>query len=266
MNNNTIEELREIEITSISVNRFQPRHNFSTEDLEELAASIKEVGIIHPPLVRPLPHSNRYELISGERRFRAAQLAKLTKIPVIIRYGDDSLSAHAALIENIQRVDLNPIEIAKALKNLATQFDLKQEELALRLGKKRSTIANYLRMMQLPQSIQDSVSDGSISMGHAKAILSLEKANQQLHLHSRILREALNVRDAEKAAKLLQNAKNPQLKSAKRDVHLEDLSNKIQQKLGTKVSIQGKGVKGRIQIDYFNLDDLDRILAILKVE
>lgn len=257
------DELREIEIAAINLNPFQPRSHFSTEEIEELAASIAVVGLIQPPIVRPLA-KNRYELISGERRLRAAQHAGLKKIPAIIRYYSDSHSAHAALIENIQRVDLNPIEISKSLQLLAKQFNLRQEELAQRLGKKRSTVANYLRLLNLPIAIQDSVSNGSISMGHAKAILSIESEEQQLQLHVKILREELTVREAEKAALKLNKFTAPAVK--KRDIFLEQLSDRMRERLGTQVSILGQGTRGRITIDYYNLDDLDRILSILKIE
>lgn len=261
------DELLEIEIDLISVNPFQPRRHFAREELQELAASISAVGIIHPPTVRPLGKSRGYELISGERRLRAAQLAKLTKIPVIIRHSSSSDSAHAALIENIQRVDLNPIEIARALHNLAEEFDLGQEELAQRLGKKRSTVANYLRMLHLPEVIQNSVSEGMISMGHAKALLSLDLLEHQILLHNRIVRDGLSVRETEAAAKsisLQKGIKHPL--PASRNIHLDHLTNQLQEKLGTRVFIRGKGSQGRIHIDYYTLDDLDRILSFLKVE
>lgn len=258
-------EVKEIEIERISVNPFQPRRHFSLEELEELAASIRAVGLIHPPLVRPLDE-NHYELVSGERRFRAAQLAGLIKVPVIIRQSSHSLSAQAALIENIQRVDLNPIEIAKALRLLIEEFQFSQEELALRIGKKRSTVSNYMRLLSLPKNIQDSLSKNLISMGHAKAVLSLEGFEKQNLLHELILRDDLTVREAEEAAlRIAEKAKKKMLTYVNRDFFLEQLAEKVQQKLGTKVAIQGKGKKGRISIDYYNLDDLDRLLALFGV-
>lgn len=257
------EEIREIELDKIVVNPHQPRRIFSAEELEELAASIKAVGLIHPPVVRP-KEGEEYEIISGERRFRACQLLKLVKIPVIIRRSTPLLSAQAALIENIQRVDLNPIEIALALRNLLNQFAINQDELAHRVGKKRSTVANYLRLLSLPKNIQDSVSKGLMTMGHAKAILSLEGFEKQNLLHELILRDNLTVREAEEAAfRIAEKAKRQTLVYATRDFHLEQLAEKMQQKLGTKVSIQGKGRRGRIFINYYSLDDLDRLLEIL---
>lgn len=261
------EEVCEVAVEKIKVNPFQPRGHFSQDELEELAASIQAVGLIHPPVVRPLPGTDAYELISGERRLRASQIAGLAKIPVLIRQTTHSLSAQAALIENIQRVDLNPLEIAKALRTLSEQFGLNQEELGHRVGKKRSTVANYLRLLTLPKSIQESISEASITMGHAKAILSMEGFEKQMLLHELILRDGLTVRQAEEAAqRLSEKAKKQSLAYETRDFYLEQLAEKIQHKLGTKVSIQGKGKRGRISIDYYNLDDLDRLLELLGVE
>lgn len=229
--------------------------------------SIKAVGLLHPPLVRPLPDSEEYELISGERRYRAAQLAGLAVIPVFIRRATCSLSAQAALIENIQRVDLNPLEIAKALKRLMLEFDFNQDRLAQRVGKKRSTIANYLRLLSLPASIQDSILKEKITMGHAKAILALEEEDKQQLLHDLIIRDQLNVREAEQAAaRIGEKAKKQQLTYVARDFYLEQLAEKLQHRLGTKVCIQGKGKKGRISIDYYSLDDLDRLLQLFGLQ
>lgn len=263
---NFTEELSEVEINKIRVNPFQPRRNFVQAELEELSNSIRSVGLIHPPVVRVL-EDGFYEIISGERRFRASILAGLNKIKVVVRSSSDVLSAEAALIENIQRVDLNPLEISKALRFLSLEFGLNQDELAKRVGKKRSTVANYLRLLSLPKSIQDSVSIDLISMGHAKAILSLETSDKQNLLHELILRDDLSVREAESTAlRIAEKEKKQKLVYVSRDFYLEQLSEKIQKKLGTKVFIQGKGKKGRIMIDYYNLDDLDRLLSIFGVQ
>ncbi|MDP1880529.1 MAG: ParB/RepB/Spo0J family partition protein [Parachlamydiaceae bacterium] len=260
------DELKEVNLDQIIVNPYQPRREFKTEDLEELAESILSVGIIHPPLVSTPNESGLYELIAGERRFRAAQLANLKTIPVIIRKTNQTLSAHAALIENIQRVDLNPLEVSKALKTLMKDFNLNQDDVALKIGKKRSTIANYLRLLNLPQNLQDSVSKGFISFGHAKAILSLEREEQQLLLHELILRDDMSVRDTEKMAqKIGEKAQKQELIYTTRDFYIEHLERKIREKLGTKVSILAKGKKGRLMIDYYNYDDLHRLLEILGV-
>lgn len=260
------DEMIEVEVEKIFVNPFQPRRDFSQTELEELAESILSVGLIHPPVVRRREDGSTYELISGERRFRAVQLARMQKIPVVVRHSTNSHSAQAALIENIQRVDLNPIEISKALRNLVEKFGFGQEELAKKVGKKRSTIANYLRLLSLPQMIQESVSKGVITMGHAKAILSLEGFEKQCLLHEIIVRDNLTVREAEeKALKLAEKVKRQNLTYVDRNFYLEQLAEKIQEKLGTKTMIQGKGRKGRIMIDYYSLDDLDRLLELLGV-
>lgn len=260
------DEIKEIDIEKITINPFQPRRHFSSTELEELAASIVSVGLIHPPTVRPIENGERFEIISGERRYRASKLAGLTKIPVIVRQVSNTLSAQAALIENIQRVDLNPIEIAKALRSLIEQFDFNQDDLSQRVGKKRSTVANYLRLLSLPKSIQESVSSDLISMGHAKAILSLEGFEKQNLLYEIVLRDGLNVRETEDAAlRISEKAKKKNLVYVTRDFYLEQIAEKIQARLGTKVTIQGKGKRGRISINYYNLDDLDRLLAIFGV-
>lgn len=252
----------EVPLDQIVVNPYQPRRHFAQEELQELAQSIVSVGVIHPPLVRKR-EDGYYELVSGERRFRASQLAGLKSIPVLVRTSSHEISAQAALIENIQRVDLNPIEIAKALRSLVEQFHFHQDELALKLGKKRSTVANYLRLLGLPKNIQDSVSADTITMGHAKAILSLSGFEKQNLLYELILRDDLNVREAEEAAlRISQKAKKKTLAYANRDFYLEQIASRMQEKLGTKVTIQGKGKKGRISIDYYNLDDLDRLIAL----
>ncbi len=262
----TQDELKHLSLSQIRVNPYQPRREFKLEDLEELAQSIRSVGLLHPPLVRPLPHSQFYELIAGERRFRAAQLASLATIPVYVRKTGYSISAQAALIENIQRVDLNSLEIAKALKRLMVEFGLTQDQLAQQIGKKRSTIANYLRLLTLPPSIQDSIAKSCITMGHAKAILALNQEEKQVLLHELILRDDLNVREAEQAAQRIgEKAKKQQLSYVPRDFYLEQLANKMRERLGTQVSIQAKGKKGRISIDYYSFDDLDRLLALLGV-
>jgi ParB family transcriptional regulator, chromosome partitioning protein len=261
------EELRYLRLEQIRVNPQQPRRYFADAELEELAESIKSVGLIQPPVVRPTENPDEFEIVSGERRYRASKAAGLKEIPVVIRMTNPSVSAQMALIENIQRVDLNALEIAKALRSLMEEFRFNQDEVAQRVGKKRSTIANYLRLLSLPKGIQDSLYKGLISMGHAKAILSLEGFEKQLCLHDLILRDSLSVREAEESAqRLSQKAKKKSIIYATRDMHLEQLEEKLQYKLGTKVSIQGKGRRGRISIDYFTLDDLDRLLVLLGIQ
>jgi ParB family chromosome partitioning protein len=257
--------IKEVEIDKIVVNPYQPRDVFSDDALDELAQSIQSVGIIHPPVVRQL--GNTFELISGERRYRAAKLAGLVKIPVVVHEGTRSYSAQATLIENIQRVDLNPLEIAKGLKRLLEEFGFHHEELADRVGKKRATVTNYLRLLSLPKAIQDSLKSGQITMGHAKAILSLDGFDKQLQCFEAIIADDLSCREAESLAqKLALQKMAPPTRILTRDVFLESLQQKLEEKFGTKVLVEGKGKKGTIKIEYFDLDDLDRVLQILGVQ
>lgn len=252
-----------VEISKIKVNPAQPRQLFAKEELEELALSIKSVGLIQPPVVRK--KGNDYELISGERRLRAAKIAGLDEISVIVNSAVSSSSAEAALVENIQRVDLNPVEIAKALKRLLNEFGYSQDELALRVGKPRSTVANYLRLLSLPQAVLESLRGERISMGHAKVILSLSDVEKQQVLHKLIEKNELTVRETELEGKKLD--KQPLKKLARilpqKDCFLHELEEKMQERLGTKVVIQGKGPKGKIEIHYYNLDDLDRVVEVI---
>ncbi len=260
-------ELRFVRLDHIRLNPHQPRRFFDEAELMELAESIKAVGLIHPPLVRQTENPSQFELVAGERRFRASKLAGLTEIPVVVCNTTRFEAAQAALIENIQRVDLNAIEIAKALKRLMEEFHLNQEEVAQHIGKKRSTIANYLRLLTLPQTIQDSLIRGSITMGHAKAILSQEEMENQFELHKLILRDKLNVREAEMLSQKFNfKTKKRSLGSSKKDFYLEELCQRLQYKIGTKVSIRGKGSRGCISFEYFSLDDLDRLLNMLGIQ
>lgn len=254
-----------VPLANIVVSPYQPRKNFNLEELEELAASILSVGLLHPPLVRPLPEKERYELISGERRLRASRLAGLEKIPVYIRTTHPSISAQAALIENIQRSDLNPLDIARSLKRLMLEQGMNQEMLAKQLGKKRSTIANYLRLLQLPEEIQAHVEQTDLTMGHAKAILSLGTIEQQKHLADVILSKDLNVREAEKLAVEWKEKTSKKIQEKECNPHVTDLIQRLQERLGTRVSLSCQGNRGCISIDYYDLDDLDRLLSIFGI-
>ncbi len=257
-------EVKSVLLRDIRPNPHQPRKEFCEEELRELANSIAQVGIIHPPIVQRLTDEPGYVLVAGERRVRAAELAGLTEIPVIIRSEDAIYSAHAALIENVQRVDLNALEVARAMRQLLEQHGYSQEELANFLGKKRSTVANYLRLLALPRDIQASIILGTITMGHAKAILALEEETQQRLLHEIIMREGYSVRQAEKAAqRLAEKQKKGQLVFQNRDFYLEHLARQLEEKLGTQVTITGTNKKGKITIDYYSLDDIDRIITLL---
>ncbi len=256
-------EITEIEAHQISFNPNQPRKQFEREALEELASSIKAVGLIHPPVVRPLPGTpGQYELISGERRLKALMLTGCTKIPVIIKESTSCLSAQAALIENIQRVDLNPLEIAEALKKLISEFGFTQELLSQRVAKSRPSIANHLRLLNLPQEIQESLSKNEITMGHAKALLSLDTPQEQSDLHKLILQNHLSVRQVEELVK----KKPPKIVEKKNpNPHLNDLKKKLEEHLGTSVSLSLNGHKGRLTIDYYSLNDLQRLLDLIGI-
>ncbi len=251
-----------ISLDQVQQNPYQPRKIFHEAELRELALSIQSTGIIHPPTVRPIENSDQYELISGERRVKAAKLAGLTQIPVILSLYNEIQAAQAAVIENIQRVDLNPIELAQALKKLMQEFGLTQEELSKTLGKKRATIANILRLLSLPDMIKKSLLQEFITLGHAKVILSLNEEDKQLLLHELILRDHLNVRETEKTAKKL-SLKSTAYKTSplkNKNIYLEELREDLQRYLGTKVNIYGDDQKGNITIEYHSLDNLTYIL------
>lgn len=257
-----MEELKVIPIDTISINPFQPRRAFESMELEELSLSIKAVGLIHPPTVRET-EGGHYELVSGERRLRASALAGLTQIPVIVKAASVKDSAHAALIENIQRVDLNPMEVAAALKRLMEEFHYTQEELSFKIGKKRSTVANYLRLLTLPRAIQASLREDRMTMGHAKAILSLPNLDQQMILHDWVLRQALSVRAAEEAARVLGERKVRAKPEPQEDLFVKDLEKQLSEKMGTRVTIKESGGKGLLSLHFYSFDDLDRLLERL---
>ncbi len=251
------EKLLHLPLDSLISNRYQPRRQFVSEDIEELARSIQEVGLLHPPLVRFLPASDQYEIIAGERRVMACRLLGYSHIPAIIRDSVDHLeAAKAALVENMQRVDLNPVEIAISIRAMMQEFDLNQEMLAEHIGKKRSTVANYVRLLQLPAKIQESLAQGVISMAHAKIILSCAEKNRWT-LFEEIRTKALTVRQASERAKSLiakQPGKRMQMTG------LKEVQERLQEMFGTKVRIEGSHAKGRVEIHYYGLEDLDRLL------
>lgn len=261
------DELKEIAVEEVRVSPYQPRKEFSSEDLEELAASIREIGLIHPPVVREC-EDGAYELIAGERRLRAVKLLGRAKVQALVRRQGNCLSAKSALIENIQRRDLNPLEIAAALKNLIEISKLTQEELADQVGKKRSTIANYLRLLQLPLEIQKKILDGGLSMGHGKAILSLPNALQKAFA-GEIVERYLTVRQAEKRAKSILERKCDKAKKEGQSVFLFDLKSRLEERFGTKVEVDGSlqsgGQRGKITFEYHSLDDLDRLLEAWEI-
>lgn len=255
-----------IPLNLIHPNSNQPRKKFNEEALKELADSIKEQGIIQPIIVEK--DGDRYNIIAGERRFRAARITGLFEIPAIIRKYTEAEKLEAALIENIQREDLNAVEEAKAYMQLMTTLNLNQEQVARKVGKKRSTIANSLRLLKLPDDMQSAVIENKITAGHARALLSILNPADMRILYSRILNDTLSVREAEQQASVLNDGKreNTSKKPDTQKIADPELSRMEQQfidALGTKVSVKGSVRKGKIEISYFSLDDLERIYDLL---
>ena len=262
-----------VKISLVEPNRNQPRKMFDKDSLDELTKSVKQYGVLQPIIVKKI--SNRYEIVAGERRWRAAQAAGLSEVPVVVRDYDDQKAKEIAIIENIQRTDLNPIEEALAYKSLIEEYNLTQEELSDKVSKNRSTITNSLRLLKLSKNIQQYMIEGRISSGHARALLSLEDEGKRELLALDIMKRNLSVRDTEKAAKALSKKKNVELsdltETSKEDT-VRDLSlfykeyeDSIQGVLGTKVHINQKDKnKGRIEIEYYSQVELDRIMDIFK--
>ncbi len=253
-----------VKITMVEPNRDQPRKNFDKEALEELAASIKEHGLIQPILVQD--RKTYYEIIAGERRWRAARMAGLTEVPVIIRNYTEQEIVEISLIENIQRKDLNPIEEALAYKKLMTSFNLKQEEVAERVSKSRSSITNSMRLLKLSEAVQKMLVNGSISEGHARALLSIEDTRAQDEIAKKIVNDKLSVRDVEKLVKSYgKPVKKKPESSNEYDVFYKDIAENLKNAIGTKVSISGKGDgSGKIEIEFYSNDELDRIVSRIK--
>ena len=246
----------------------QPRKEFDRAALEGLAESIKANGVIQPLVVRPAG-DDEYELIAGERRWRATQIAGLETVPAVVREASDAEVLEMALVENLQREDLNPIEEAQGYGLLIDAFQLTQEEAATRVGKSRAAVANALRLLKLDEDVQTHVRQGRLATGHAKVILGLDNAAQQKLAANRVIRDALSVRDTETLVSSLQNSATPKTKKtagAKADVHITDLENRLKQVLGTQVGLRHRNGKGAITIKYFSDDDLERILGLLGVE
>lgn len=261
----TMGAVNEIKISEIEVNPFQPRSDFDAQSLQELADSIKLQGLIQPITLRRVnPH--RYQLISGERRLRASKLAGLTHIPAYVRTANDQQMLEMALIENIQRENLNAIEVALSFQRMIDECNLKQEELGERVSKNRSTVTNYLRLLKLPPAIQASIRDGQISMGHAKALITIDDSSKQLYLHKQIIRDELSVRKVEELVRALQRppvkkeGKQPEPLSFQVQKIQDDLASKFSTQVKLKVNSQGKG---SIEIPFLSEDDLNRILEML---
>jgi ParB family chromosome partitioning protein len=259
------EEIINIDVTRIIPGEQQPRKVFKDAALQELAASIKERGVLQPVIVSRTGDGT-FRLIAGERRWRAASLAGLKKIPAMIKDVASADSLEIALIENIQREDLNPVETAEAFHRLMRDYDLTQEELSAKVGKERATVANYLRLLKLPEEIKTFVNDNSLSMGHARAILSIEGKANQLEAARRIIHKGLSVRETEALAKKWSVEAKKRPRPKRKDAQIESLEEKLIHHLGTKVRILHKGKRGQIEIEYYSLDELDRLLEILMQE
>ncbi len=251
----------EIEISLIDRNPEQPRKNFDEKALNELSISIKEHGIIQPIIVRK--ENNRYIIIAGERRWRAARLAGLKTVPCLIKEYSNQQVSEIAIIENLQREDLNPIESAKAIKNLMEQYSLTQEQVADKIGKSRSAITNTLRLLTLPDSIINLVETNKLTAGHARALLGLDNVDIQKKIALVAVEKQLSVRDVEN---LVREAEKPQkdTKKIEKSLELKDFESKIKRYLSTKVQIKGNDDKGKIIIDYYTKADLERIYELLK--
>ncbi|MEQ8927918.1 MAG: ParB/RepB/Spo0J family partition protein [Fulvivirga sp.] len=262
---NEIGSISEIRLDEIEVNPFQPRTHFDKEALQELSESIKVQGIIQPITVRRLS-KGKYQLISGERRYQASKLAGLEAIPAYVRTADDQQMLEMALIENIQRENLNAIEIALSYQRLLTECNLKQEELGDRVGKNRTTVTNYLRLLKLPPDIQAAIRDKRISMGHARALIGVEDVSVQLDIFKKIISQDLSVRKVEElvrteASTQKVGAKEPQ----ETNKEIINLQHKLTSHFGTKIQVKSDGNKGEIKIPFVSVDDLNRILEILDV-
>ena len=259
---------QQLNINSLVRNRFQPRTEFNPEHLQELAASIKQRGVMQPLLVRARD-GGRFELIAGERRWRAAKAAGLTTVPVIVRQATDEEALEIALIENIQREDLNPVEEARAYEQLATVFKLTQEQIAAKVDRSRAAVANALRLLVLPAEVLAWVGNGQLSVGHAKVILGLPIAAEQRLVAERVLKRSLTVRATEELVEQLKKTATPGTRTVAGTLKTADvlaIEERLQQRLGTAVSVRHGKQRGKIEIVYYGNDDLVRLLAIFGVD
>lgn len=260
-----------VKLEKIRPSPMQPRKEFTKEALQELADSIKEQGIIQPLIVRD--RQTHYELIAGERRWRASQLLNLAEVPVIVREADDRAVLELALIENLQRENLNPMEEALGYAQLIGQFALRQEDVGVKVGKSRVAVANSLRLLKLAPDVQVQIRDGRLSVGHAKVILGLTLAEQQKLAAERVIKDGLTVRQTEELVARLQNQPNitPGKTSngvtiTSRDTHVVAVENKLRERLGTKVQLRYRAGKGSMEVKFFNDADLERILGVIGVK
>ena len=260
-------DITNIRMSLIEPNKKQPRRHFDEDKINALAESISEHGLIQPIIITP-SENGMYKIVAGERRWRAAKKAKLKEIPAVVRSYNEEQVAEIALIENLQRENLNPIEEAIGYNLLMEEFSLTQELISQRVGKSRSAVANSLRLLSLENDIQKMLIDGSLTSGHARAVLSLDDKDLRIALSKRIIEDNLNVRQAEALARQLQRKTLPKKKKEKTayDIEIEKLQNKLSSAMGTKVNINHTPKKGKIEIEYYGNDDLERILEFFKIE
>jgi ParB family chromosome partitioning protein len=247
-------------IEEITPNPYQPRQNLRDKSFAELVDSVRERGILQPLLVRSKDEG--YQLIAGERRWRAAQVAGLQRVPVIIKESAEAESFELALIENIQRKDLNPIEEGEAYRRLQQDFDLSQENIAKKIGKDRSTVANMIRLLKLPDKIRTDIVDGGLTMGHARALLALPDSSLQLQARNVIIKRGLSVRETEKLIQSLQKRRKKSKVAPQPDSNVRAIIDRLIRHFGTKVSINRRGKRGKIEIEFYSDDDLQRILDL----
>lgn len=253
--------IQEVDIYSIDTNAEQPRKTFDEEKLKELAASIERHGILQPIVVRQ--NGARYTIVMGERRFRAARICGLSKVPVIVRTLEDAQAMEAALVENLQREDLNPVEEASGIRYLMEQQDLTQEEAAERLGKSRPAVANSLRLLSLPSGVLELLRGGSIQAGHARALVAIKDEAKQIELAERIVRDSLSVRDVEALAKDKPKTPKKEKSAIERSTDLAAAETAFRERLGTKVQILGNEKKGKIIIEYYSKTELQSIYDLI---
>ncbi|MCA0988775.1 ParB/RepB/Spo0J family partition protein [Guptibacillus algicola] len=257
------ETVKDIPLNELRPNPYQPRKKFNAEAIEELSSSIQTYGVLQPVIVRK--SIKGYEIVVGERRYRASKEAGLKTIPAVVRDLTDRKMMEIALIENLQRENLNPIEEALAYQKLMEETDVTQEELSKRLGKSRPHLANFLRLLQLSPEVQDYIAEGKITMGHGRALLGLKKKEARKALAERVIDEKLNVRQLEHLINgMNNNVPRETTKDEKPDPFLKDKENVLRERFGTSVSIKRTKKKGKIEIEFFSQDDLDRILDVLE--
>lgn len=252
----------QVEVGRIIPNRYQPRSDFDEAGLRELTESVRRTGVLQPVLLRRR-QDGQFELIAGERRWRAAQAAGLEKIPAIFKEATDDELLAFALIENIQRRDLNAIEAARAYRRLVKDFQMTQDEIALRVGKDRSSIANALRLLTLPQQVQEMIGGGQMSPGHAKALLMLSRSVDQVRLAREIVRKGLSVRQAERGARQSAEPSTRKGTGNRRSVEISALEDRLRRYLATPVRISARPKGGRLTIEFFSLSDLDRVAELI---